>query len=303
MREPATDVREQRAGDVPGAARCVTCGADALLDYCARCGERRPSANDYSLGRFAMQSIHAVTDVDSRLLRTLRLLLTRPGQLAAEHFAGRRQPSLGPLQLFLVCNILFFVVHTVLPVHVFTTTLSDHLQHQTYSRWLLSFEAAAGTTYGELLEDPRAFHMYARSFQSVTTAQAKSLIILMVPVFALMSYLAHGPRRWFYAQHLVHSLHLFAFLLLLMIPMGALLVAVVRLEAVTGVELSWQTRDGIFGLVTAIVIGLHLAAAGRRAFGERGWANGARAVLLTVLLVPILNLYRFVLFFTTRAVL
>ena len=63
-----------------------------------------------------------VLDLDTRLLRSIRPLLLRPGLLTREYLAGRRARYAPPLRLFLLATLLF-VGLTVLYGAAFTLTL------------------------------------------------------------------------------------------------------------------------------------------------------------------------------------
>src|SRR3954468_8651264 len=89
---------------------CPGCGRAATTAFCPSCGESRPSDRDLSLRAFLLEVFHTLTDLDGRLLRSLRTLVTRPGELTAAYRAGRRKQFLGPLQLFLIANVAFFAL-------------------------------------------------------------------------------------------------------------------------------------------------------------------------------------------------
>jgi|GEM_PF-3953806 len=89
-------------------SRCPTCGASVDARYCGRCGERMLEPRDHSLAAFLGEAFSTLTTLGNRFWRTLRGI-PRPGFLTAEYMAGRRRPYLGPLQLFLVFGVVFFV--------------------------------------------------------------------------------------------------------------------------------------------------------------------------------------------------
>jgi Protein of unknown function (DUF3667) len=67
------------------------------------------------LRRLTMRSlfqdvVHDLTDLDSRVWRTLITLLTRPGKLSNEFIAGRRTFYLPPFRLYLVLSLIFFLL-------------------------------------------------------------------------------------------------------------------------------------------------------------------------------------------------
>jgi hypothetical protein len=41
---------------------------------------------------------------------TFRSLVTRPGLLASNFLAGRRKSQMGPVHLFVVCNVIYFLI-------------------------------------------------------------------------------------------------------------------------------------------------------------------------------------------------
>jgi hypothetical protein len=79
---------------------CTNCGG-ASSDYCARCGERQPGHHDLSVAHFAHDVVHEFVHLDSKLFRTLRDIVTKPGFLTEEYFAGRKSRYIPPLRLFL----------------------------------------------------------------------------------------------------------------------------------------------------------------------------------------------------------
>ena len=60
---------------------CPTCNGSVSTLYCSQCGERRLRPWDLTLRGLLVQLLQAVTSIDSRLLRSFRLLLLRPGSL------------------------------------------------------------------------------------------------------------------------------------------------------------------------------------------------------------------------------
>src|ERR1700741_5514419 len=91
---------------------CPTCSAAAVSAFCPTCGEQPLHARDLTLRGFLNQIFHALTSVDSRLIRSF-VSLARPGFLTLSYLQGRRKPYLGPVPLFLMANVLFFAVESV----------------------------------------------------------------------------------------------------------------------------------------------------------------------------------------------
>jgi hypothetical protein len=266
--------------------------------FCGECGERRAGLEDLSVRGFLVRAMHTVTNTDSNVVRTFRALVFRPGLLTAEYFEGRRRPYLQPVQLFLVANLIFFVVHTIFPVNVFTTTLSDHLQHHPYSSLIRGMQAPGGITFGEMLADPEVFRPYAQTFQAVTNGLAKTLVIVMVPIFALLTFALFHRRARFLVQHLVFGLHFYAFMMLVTSALAIVGVAAYRLGAHA---VPWQVVDLVWSLALVAIAISYLTGALHRGFGASRLAAVLGAAFLALAYVPVLFVYRLILFFLTVA--
>jgi hypothetical protein len=88
---------------------CANCHVDLAGEYCAACGQRH-EPHVHTLSHFAGEAFESISHADSRLWRTLGYLLTRPGFLTREFFAGRRVSYLPPFRLYLVISVMFFLV-------------------------------------------------------------------------------------------------------------------------------------------------------------------------------------------------
>jgi len=282
---------------------CLSCGEQAMNAYCAVCGERRRAEADYSLRRFIAHAIQMVTNLDSTAGRSFACLFLWPGHLTAEHFVGRRRPYLNPLKLFLISNVFFFAIISIGSSGggPFTTTLSDQLRHHPYSSALHGVSTGAGVTFGELLDDPLAFRSYAQTYNTMTHMLAKSLVIVMVPIWALLSWLLYGRSARFYAQHLVFSLHVWGYILLLVCLVGLAMSSVQMFAAHLGARFGWQLWDLVLSLLLVSMLVVYLSEAGQRAFGQRLRWTVPKAVILSLSLLPIIWLYRLILFFATVA--
>lgn len=105
--------------------------------------------------RYSSQVFHSVSSVDGRLLRSVKVLLTRPGQITNAYVLGPRKPYIGPFQLFLIVNVAFFAVQAFADSPIFSNSLHSHMYEQDWSafaRGLVDSKlAAAHTTLAFLL--------------------------------------------------------------------------------------------------------------------------------------------------------
>ena len=273
--------------------KCVTCGEPLTGKYCAACGEKRPGPDDYRLGHFADEVVESFTHADGKLFGSFWLLLTRPGRLTAEYLAGRRKPYLKPLALFLVANTVFFLKLPLLGWNTLTTPLHIHLHSELYTplaRAVFERRFPAGTAVPP---------DYAREFNAHGALLAKSLVIVMVPLFALVVWACFGRARRHYLEHVIFALHFFAFWLLYLLASLGLTNGVLRLLAAGGWHPSDLVIDNAVSLVGLLVVTLFAYHAGREVYGGSRPAGLAKGLVLAASIMLIVQIYRGFLFFVT----
>src|SRR5688500_10451261 len=69
-----------------GAAACPNCGDLRVGSYCSTCGQKAAPLAP-TLGYFLHELTHELLNVDGKIFRSVRLLLTQPGFLTREFFA------------------------------------------------------------------------------------------------------------------------------------------------------------------------------------------------------------------------
>ncbi|MEM1432495.1 MAG: DUF3667 domain-containing protein [Pseudomonadota bacterium] len=137
----------QSAGTAPR-PRCPNCGEPVTGEYCSACGQRQRSYRQ-ALHRVLFEFLGELFEVDGRVLKSLRLLLLRPGVLTVEFFADRRASYLTPIRLYLASSLVFFFL--------LSTTTGFELSFEEDSEQLLSeLDPADRQTLEEALEQPRA---------------------------------------------------------------------------------------------------------------------------------------------------
>jgi len=297
---------------------CPNCGATLAGVYCSACGQKRLDEGDRKLSRLLVEAFHQLTEVDGKLLRSLRGLLFSPGLLSREYMDGRRARYTSPLSLFLLANVIYFFSPAVSDFNLpFTDQVTGavaaaaldpaapdyaerhartaHWGGQVHSRSTapLVMHVLAARQAGDQAYDLRAL---ARDYDAQAGIVGKTLIIVHVPIIALALALVYFRRRRWFVEHFVVALHLFAFLLLF----GQLVVA----------SLNWLVEHVRIDLPNAVgrAIGLALLAtvlgyftlACRTAY-RTGWAGAIGGLLAVVagLLVANVVVYRALQFVVT----
>ena len=90
---------------------CANCGASMQGEFCHECGQSIHSVLKPVHGMLE-ETMETVLHIDGRIVHTLPPLLTKPGFLTMEYFAGRRVRYIAPFRLMFVLSLLsFFVFH------------------------------------------------------------------------------------------------------------------------------------------------------------------------------------------------
>lgn len=97
-----------------GSGNCPNCESPLGGRYCAQCGQKIDSSRP-TFGHFFSETIESLTHADSRLWKTLWLLLSKPGFLTKEFFEGRRSRYLPPIRLYIVLSVAFFLILALSP--------------------------------------------------------------------------------------------------------------------------------------------------------------------------------------------
>ncbi len=196
---------------------CLNCGETLGGKFCSQCGQKDGEPHP-TLSQLASELVGEFVSVDSRHLRTLRLLLFRPGQLTRDYLAGRRIRFLSPLKTYLLASVLLFGLLALLPkAHVSVVTgvplnaAPAPAKHGTELSFSLPerypiFDRQLQAAAARAKANPQAFAEAVR-------ANVPRVFFLLLPAFALFLRLFYRGG-WHYLDHLVFALHYHAFVFL-----------------------------------------------------------------------------------------
>jgi len=227
---------------VPANPHCLNCGKKLDTYFCPECGQKN---KDYRLTFKDLFSdfLEELLDVDSRVLRSLRMLFTRPGFLTTEYIKGRRIRYLPPVRIYLVASVLFFLglsLKTLIPelqenrlIREFTETgdLETTLEQAVESKLNSPSQDSFPDTGGDILllgadstdssmqfsVGDESFDMQQSDVLSSFTDNFAKVMFLLLPVAAFQLKLLYVRRKKMYIEHLIFSLHVHAFIFSLLI--------------------------------------------------------------------------------------
>jgi hypothetical protein len=278
------------------APACSNCGSAVVNTFCADCGERQPSHRDYSVRGLALDAAHELTSLDGKLVRSVIALLTKPGMLTRDWFEGRRGRYVKPFSLFLLINVAFFIIQP------HTQLLSYKFQNYMYGNdaGALRRIALMKEKRAKLGDTPQQFET---RFNATLQDQKKTLLIFDIPVLAIVMAIIYAWRRRYFAEHLVFSIHTYAFLLVFLGAVVPLVYSgLFRLLSAAHVPLAslqWAQGDLGISLLLVAVMGPYLYLALRRVYGDGRLGAAIRAAILFFVIGQLTTVYHDVLFYTT----
>jgi len=185
---------------------CNNCKNKFTGKYCNLCGEKVIESADLSLSHIFSQAFESITNFDSKIFQTIKLLFFFPGKLTAKYVAGIRVPYMKPFQIFLIANVIFFIF------------LSEIDLFRTPSRWYFK-ESFDGIKVLEQVREISANRNLEQSEIAVLYDQkssnlAKGLIFILIPFIALVGKLMHLRQPIEFGKHIIFATHYFSFVLL-----------------------------------------------------------------------------------------
>lgn len=237
---------------------------------------------------FREEIIESYASLDGTFFRTLKTLITQPGELTAAYMRGARSRYTKPLQLFIAVSVAFFVASFAANVRTFDTPLRYQV-----AQW----EKPARLVAQRIAERRTTMREYSEVFDRTSTTQAKTLVIVMVPVFALLVATVEIRKRRYALQHVVFALHTYTALLVILMVGDVFAVAPLSWILLQGARLLHTNTDTVLSLVAATGMFAYLLPSLRRAYGDRGGIAALKTVVLLAGIVAILFAYRVLLFY------
>lgn len=285
---------------------CPTCGATIDARFCPQCGEQRLVAHDFSWRHYLDELFDVFTHLDSKILRSVWLLVTRPGLLSVDYLRGRRVRLVSPLRLFVFVSIVYFISLTLLHAIPFTTTqnfqfgtfatpLATQLQGNDFYAGYASRQVAK-----KLRRDGIPYALLEQRYDEKTAVYSKTLLFTLIPVIALLFGTLFLRKRRFIAEHLVIATHFWAFTLVLIgVLLPAILVPVMYFSGAMGLASGGVINDGNVSLVLQLIFALYLYLMLRRAYAASAWYSAVVALAIAWAFFFIVWLFRFFLFEVT----
>lgn len=244
------------------ASTCPTCSETITQQFCPACGEQKYDRHSFSFRHFARHAAHELLEFDSKIIRTIRYLFTKPAFVTAEYLAGKRSRYANPFRFYVLC----FAVSTLL-----TSSYRSVLDFKTMinadkagvlNRALNKLANHKGVSEEVLIEHLNEhLHFYYEGSK-----------ILNALVMACLLAIFYRKRKWYFGEHAVTSFYFLSFTLLLAIVKWPFWLALgAPIQSTTAYVLS------IIFLAVAIP---YLWVTLRQLHGEGPWKTAVKSVLV-----------------------
>lgn len=208
--------RRERHRKKTAKSTCLNCGHKIKVDdkYCPNCGQqnidRRVPLVEL-LGEFGRDYI----TFDSKLFRTLRPLIIKPGFLTNAFNSGQRVNYMPPIRMYLFISFLFFFLIAMLPSDLPTEnpgaiSFSNGDDLRVSGNFSPEEQQELDVQVSGMLQDKmdRIQAMSPNEFRLMVHRTMSVMMFFIMPLFALILSLFYINKKRFYVEHMVFSLHL-----------------------------------------------------------------------------------------------
>lgn len=233
---------------------CKNCGYAFEGKFCPACGQSIVEVQK-PVHHFLGDIFGSLLALDLRALRSIPLLLLKPGRLSQEYIDGKRARHVAPFRLYFFTSVVFFFLigwqtkEKINAIGQQEIPIVDSIAAEMPATFMLSFSSdsaglltggneVANSKFLDRLQEELA-NAWLDSTQSVSKQQriqqridrlddpdvavskayqyiSWSFFVLM-PWFALILFLIFRKKRKFYVEHLIYSVNLHTFFFIVLI--------------------------------------------------------------------------------------
>ncbi len=266
----------------PEQRTCKNCGNVFTGYYCNICGEKVLLPSDRSFKTFLNSIFLALTLADSRFVKGLWLMVSRPGFLSKEFAEGRKVKYIKPISVFFLLNLVYFLFPVI---QLFNASLRTQI-NSFQGRFAVQAVAAKMTRLG--FTDITSFSIL---YDQKTAGLAKMLVIVFVVVASLPLNLIYRARNRYFTDHVGLSMELVCFNLLI----NALLLTLI----VNSLRIGSYVDETVLTIIFVSTNLYFLIRSGRIFYDEKGPALVLKSMLMIGVLKVALEVYRAILFYVT----
>ncbi|MBX2914604.1 MAG: DUF3667 domain-containing protein [Cyclobacteriaceae bacterium] len=271
---------------------CRCCNNMFKGRYCNICGEKVIEPSERSFLAFLDNLLNAFTFLDGKFITSLKLLVTRPGQLSRNIADGLRVPYMKMISLFFVANFFYFLF----PIFdSFNSTLFSQTnlmgEHSVRAKAIVEKEVSTRQISIEEFEE---------KYRAQSTNLSKLLLIVLVLVMAVTHLVINFSKKNYFFDHLLISMEFYSFHLLInMLLLPAIGLLLVRMASWVGWNWNSLLTDRVFSVPVYGLVLYFLIRAQRIFYNHKWYWAIPKAIILFYAFREVISLYRIMLFYIT----
>ncbi|GEM_PF-1031189 len=271
---------------------CKTCGSELLGDYCHSCGEKRLKPEDKSARKWLADLFSNIWMLDGKLFNTAKAMMLAPGRFARDYIEGIRKPYVKPLNLFLMANLVYFLTSGF---DTFKTELDVQIKGMPYSTLI---DGVIENKYGSSEDKTQVYLDFEQRYNTKTGEVSKLIIIVLAPLLGILFYALFRKKGLYLSDGFNLALQFwtyFTVVVLLILPQIFRL-----LRSLFGPDVLNTGFSSEFWLTPLILI-----LSGLYTYFQFSWLEKrkiallARVAVVIVAFLPLVFIYRFILFWMT----
>ena len=249
--------------------------------------------NSKSFSHLAEEVFHFLTHLDSKYLKTLKTIFTKPGLVSLEFCEGTRKKYFKPVSLFLIGIIIYLLV----PI---SPGLNLTLETNLVNNKAVGLEFPQAMVEREMERQGLSFEQLSEKYRQKSVIIAKPMLFSILPLIAFTLMLFFKKRKEYYFDHFILGVEIsnfflyFAFILLplVMSALGKLVWWVFDRDLLYD--------DYVTGPIVLVALLINWLIAFRRFYGVGLLQASLKALLFVVpFSIIVFFIYRLLLFLTT----
>ncbi len=261
--------------------KCKSCNTDLLGDYCHLCGEKIVHENDFSIIKIIEQGIDIFTHIDSKIYKSAIALLFKPGHLSVLYVQGVRKSYMKPIQLFLLANVLFFLL------------LSSTDVFRKPSAWWFESSNDMNVNIADLVlqksnESNKSIREIALLYDQKSNTYAKTFVFSFIPILGFVLSILFVFKKLQFGKHIIFAIHFFSFVLVVM---------VIWAELVD--NLFHVTSNLYYVIPIQIILFVYIILGLKKFYKTTWWYTIISSILLLLCFNYSLEIYRFLVSYLT----
>lgn len=271
---------------------CRCCNNMFKGRYCNICGEKVIEPSERTFLTFLDNLLNAFTFLDGKFIKSLKLLVTRPGQLSRNIADGKRVPYMKMVSLFFVANFFYFLFP-------FFDSFNSSLYSQTTLMGQHSVKAKS-IVDEEIAKRQISLKEFQGKYQTQSTNLSKLLLVTLVLAMTITYMIINYSKKNYFFDHLLVSLEFYSFHLLVnMLLLPAIMLLMIKLASGVGWDWTGVLTDKFFSWPVYGFILYFLFRAQRRFYNQKWYWAIPKTLLLFYLITETVQLYRKMLFYIT----